>query len=646
MTNVKFKKVLEPGKIGNLELKNRFVMAPMVTNYCDYDGCVTERFKAYHEARAKGGVGMIIIEATYVTPSGRGFPNEVGISKDSHIKGLRELTDTVHKYGTKIATQLYHGGRQTHAAVTGQTPVAPSSIACPVCQEVPDELTVEEIKEIVEAFGQGARRAKEAGFDAIELHGAHGYLLNQFLSPYSNKRTDEYGGSFENRMRMPLEILKVTRESVGADFPIIYRLTSEEFVEGGLTIEDTKMFSRILVENGIDAINVSGGVYETAAMIIQPAAVPQGLFVENAAAIRKAIDAKVPVMVVGRIKEPEMAETILENGQADFIVMGRGLLADPEFVNKIASNDLDGIRRCIACNQGCIDRLFMNLDIGCLVNATTGNELDYDMDKKTTKKKVVVVGSGPAGLEAARVAALRGHDVTVYEKDDKIGGQLNIATVPPHKDEVMDLIKFLTESLHRLNVKIVTNKEADVETIKDESADAVIVATGSTPVTPNMSGVDRKEVVNAHDVLSGKAKTGKNVVVVGGGSVGCETAEYLATQGKTVTVVEMLEDVMMDSGVAVKALMLLRLAQANVNIMRKSKVIQIKDNCVLVKTENGNECVINMDTVVIAVGVKPCMTLSDKLKGARIPHVTIGDCVKPRKIYEAIQEGFAAGYNI
>jgi NADPH-dependent 2,4-dienoyl-CoA reductase/sulfur reductase-like enzyme len=351
-------------------------------------------------------------------------------------------------------------------------------------------------------------------------------------------------------------------------------------------------------------------------------------------------------MVVGRIKEPEMAETILENGQADFIVMGRGLLADPEFVNKIASNDLDGIRRCIACNQGCIDRLFMNLDIGCLVNATTGNEMDYDMDKKTTKKKVVVVGSGPAGLEAARVAALRGHDVTVYEKDDKIGGQLNIATVPPHKDEVMDLIKFLTESLHRLNVKIVTNKEADVETIKDESADAVIVATGSTPVTPNMSGVDRKEVVNAHDVLSGKAKTGKNVVVVGGGSVGCETAEYLVTQGKTVTVVEMLEDVMMDSGAAVKALMLLRLAQANVNIMRKSKVIQIKDNCVLVKTENGNECVINMDTVVIAVGVKPCMTLSDKLKGARIPHVTIGDCVKPRKIYEAIQEGFAAGYNI
>lgn len=646
MLNTKFRKVLEPGKIGNLELKNRFVMAPMVTNYCDHEGKVTERFKAYHEARAKGGVGMIIIEATYVTPSGRGFPNEVGISDDSYIKGLKELTDVVHKHGAKIATQLYHGGRQTHAAVTGRTPVAPSPIACPVCQEVPDELTISEIEEIVKAFGEGARRAKEAGFDAVELHGAHGYLLNQFLSPYSNKRTDKYGGSFENRMRMPLEVLKEVRKKVGKDFPVIYRLTSEEFVEGGLTLEDTKHFSKKLVENGIDAINISGGVYESAAMIIQPAAVPQGLFVENAAAIRKAIDAEVPIMVVGRIKEPEMAEKILEEGKADFITMGRGLLADPEYVNKIAKNDLEGIRRCIACNQGCIDRLFMNLDIGCLVNATVGNELDYDTEKAAVRKKVVVAGSGPAGLEAARVAALRGHDVTIYEKEDKIGGQLNIATAPPHKDEVSDLIKFLTEAIRRLKVKVVLNKEADVETIKAEKADAVIIATGSVPVTPNIAGVERKEVVNAHDVLKNKAQVGQNVVIVGGGSVGCETAEYLVTKGKTVTIVDMLDDVMQDSGAAVKALMLMRLAASNVTIMRKSKVIQIKDNCVLVQTENGNQCVINMETVVIAVGARSSNNLSDKLKGAKIPHSVIGDCVKPRKIYEAIQEAYRAAYDI
>ncbi len=646
MLNAKFRKVLEPGKIGKLELRNRIVMAPMVTNYCDHDGHVTERFKAYHEARAKGGVGLIIIEATYVTPSGRGFPNEVGISDDSHIKGLKELTDAVHKHGAKIATQLYHGGRQTHAAVAGRTPVAPSSIACPVCQEVPDELTTEEVKEIVEAFAEGAKRAKEAGFDAVELHGAHGYLLNQFLSPYSNKRTDQYGGSFENRMRMPLEVLKEVRKKVGKDFPIIYRLTSEEFVAGGLTIEETKQFSKVLVENGIDAINVSGGVYESAAMIIQPAAVPQGLFVENAFAIRKAIGAKVPVMVVGRIKDPEMAETILEQEKADFITMGRGLLADPEYVNKLSRNDLDGIRRCIACNQGCIDRLFMNLDIGCLVNATVGNELDYSTDKAAIKKKVVVIGSGPAGLEAARVAALRGHDVTIFEKEDKIGGQLNIAAVPPHKDEVADLIKFLTEAIRRLKVRVVLNKEADVETIKAEKADAVIVATGSAPVTPNIAGIDRKEVVNAHDVLKGKASTGQNVVVVGGGSVGCETAEYLVKKGKKVTIIEMLDDVMQDSGVAVKALMLMRLAAENVSIMRKSKVIQIKDNCVLVQTENGNQCVINMDTVVIAVGARSVNTLSDKLKGARIPHTVIGDCIKPRKIYEAIQEAYRAAYDV
>jgi NADPH-dependent 2,4-dienoyl-CoA reductase/sulfur reductase-like enzyme len=447
-------------------------------------------------------------------------------------------------------------------------------------------------------------------------------------------------------MRMPLEVLKEVRKKVGKDFPIIYRLTSEEFVAGGLTIEETKQFSKVLVENGIDAINVSGGVYESAAMIIQPAAVPQGLFVENAFAIRKAIGAKVPVMVVGRIKDPEMAETILEQEKADFITMGRGLLADPEYVNKLSRNDLDGIRRCIACNQGCIDRLFMNLDIGCLVNATVGNELDYSTDKAAIKKKVVVIGSGPAGLEAARVAALRGHDVTIFEKEDKIGGQLNIAAVPPHKDEVADLIKFLTEAIRRLKVRVVLNKEADVETIKAEKADAVIVATGSAPVTPNIAGIDRKEVVNAHDVLKGKASTGQNVVVVGGGSVGCETAEYLVKKGKKVTIIEMLDDVMQDSGVAVKALMLMRLAAENVSIMRKSKVIQIKDNCVLVQTENGNQCVINMDTVVIAVGARSVNTLSDKLKGARIPHTVIGDCIKPRKIYEAIQEAYRAAYDV
>ena len=646
MSQTKFSKVLEPFKIGKLELKNRFVMSPMVTNYCDHEGHVTERFKAYHEARAKGGVGLIIIEATYVTPTGKGFSNECGISNDSHIDGLRELTNTVHKYGTKIATQLYHGGRQTHASVIGKAPTAPSPIACPVCQEVPEELSIPEIKRIVTQFGDAAKRAVKAGFDAIELHGAHGYLLNQFMSSYSNKRTDEYGGSLENRMRFPLEVLKSVRDAVGKDFPLIYRLSSVEFVEGGLTLEDAKAFAKVLVDHGIDAINVSGGVYESAAMIIQPAAIPQGLYIENAYEIKKAINSAVPVMVVGRIKEPMMAEKIIEEGKGDLVVIGRALIADPEFPNKIANNELDDIRKCIGCNQGCIDRLFMDIDIGCLVNAMAGNELDYDMDKAVDKKKVVVVGSGPAGLEAARVAALRGHDVTIFEKEAKIGGQLNIATVPPYKNEVADLITFLTDAIEKLHVKVVLNKEADVDTIKAAKADVVIIATGSAPVTPNIPGVNNKYVLNAHDVLNGNVKVGKNVVVVGGGSVGCETAEYLAKAGKNVTVVEMLDDIIQDAGMLVKALMLDRLAKAGITVMKKTKVIEIKDNCILVKTTGGNECLINTDTVVIAVGVRPVNALSDKLKGAKIPHVVIGDCVKPRKIYEAIQEGFKAGYDI
>ena len=301
------------------------------------------------------------------------------IYKDELIPGFKSLTDAVHQYGTKMAVQLCHGGHQTLEAVIGTSPLAPSAIR------------------------QAARRAKEAGSDAVEIHGAHGYLINQFLSPYSNKRMDEYGGTLEKRMKFPLEVVDRVREAVGKDFPVIYRISSEEFVEGGLTIEDTIKFSQVLVSHGIDAIHVSGGVYGAAVMIIQPAAIPQGVYVEYAAAIKQATGGKVPVMVVGRIKDPVMAENIIEAGKADFIVMGRALLADPDLPNKVKEGRLDDIRKCIGCNQGCIDRLFADIDIGCMVNAVTGHELEYDLSKTAKeKKKVVVVGGGPAGRRASR----------------------------------------------------------------------------------------------------------------------------------------------------------------------------------------------------------------------------------------------------
>ncbi|WP_234970227.1 oxidoreductase [Carboxydothermus pertinax] len=647
MSEVIFEKLLEPIQIGPMKLRNRIVMPSMVTNFAAADGAVTERFKAYHQTRAKGGVGLIIVEASYVHPTGKGFKNQLGIYKDELVPGLRKLTEAVHFYGAKIAVQLYHAGRQTTSKVTGMNVVAPSPIPCPVKQEMPEELSKEEIKELIEAFGQAARRAKEAGFDAVEIHGAHGYLLNQFLSPYSNKRTDEYGGNLENRLRFPIEVIKKVREEVGEDFPIIYRMSAEEYVAGGITLEESKVIAKKLVEVGIDAIHISGGVYESSAMIIQPAAIPQGCFIENAAAIKKAINGEVPVIVVGRIKDPVMAEEIIREGKADLVAMGRALLSDPELPRKVAEGRIQEIRKCIGCNQGCIDRLFQDIDITCLVNALTGHETEFDLETTAEKKKkVLVVGGGPAGLEAARVAALRGHKVVLYEQEEELGGQMRIAAIPPHKNEINDLLNYLINQVEKHGVVIERGKKAEIELIKEIKPDAVIVATGSEPVIPQIPGVERENVVTAHEVLNGSANVGQKVVVIGGGLVGCETAEYLADRGKQVIVVEMLDDIAMDIGLLTKALLLKRLVEKKIKILTKSKVKEILADGVIIEKENGMEQITGIDTVVVAVGSKPKNDLLKLLESEGIPVYPIGDCVKPRKIIEAIHEGFRIAYNL
>jgi 2,4-dienoyl-CoA reductase-like NADH-dependent reductase (Old Yellow Enzyme family)/thioredoxin reductase len=648
MNESKFGKLLSPVQIGTMKLRNRIVMPPMVTNYATNDGAVTKRLKAYHETRAKDGVGLIIVEASYVHPSGKGFTNEVGIYKDELISGLKELTEAVHRHGAKIAIQLYHAGRQTTSKVTGMSIVAPSSIPCPVEQEMPKELSVDEIKELIEAFGQAARRAKEAGFDAVEIHGAHGYLLNQFLSPYSNKRTDEYGGIFENRMRFPLEVVKKVREEVGTDFPVIYRMSAEEYVKGGLTIEDTKIFAQKLVEAGIDALHISGGVYESAAMIIQPAAIPQGCFVENAAAIKKAINSKVPVIVVGRIKDPVMAEQIIQEGKADLVSMGRALLADPELPKKISEGKTQEIRKCIGCNRGCIDRLFQDVDIACAINALTGHETEFDLQTPAkNKKKVLVIGGGPGGLEAARVAALRGHKVVIlYEKQEELGGQLRIAAVPPHKEEINDLTNYLISQVEKSGIRIIKGKEADIKMIREIKPDVVIVATGSEPIIPEIPGVSQKNVVTAHDVLRGSVSVGKKIAVIGGGMVGCETAEFLADKGKQVILIEMLNDIALDVGSLVRALLLNRIAEKKITILTKSKVREISTNKVIIEKEDKTEEITGIDTVVIAVGSRHKNELLKSIEGEGIPFYAVGDCVEPRKIMDAIHEGFHVAYNL
>ncbi|MFH1350455.1 MAG: FAD-dependent oxidoreductase [Pseudomonadota bacterium] len=642
-----YKILFEPLCIGTMEVKNRFVMAPIITNYCEQDGKVTDRLIAYHRARARGGVGLIIAEAGYVHPCGKGYSHELGIYKDELVSGLRRLTDAVHEEDTKIAVQLHHSGRQSHTAITGMPLIAPSPIPCPVCGDMPQEMTKDDIRQTVEAFGNAARRAREAGFDAVEIHGGHGYLLNQFLSLFSNRRLDEYGGSLSNRARLSLEVLKKVRESVGKDFPVLFRISSEEYVPGGLTIEDTKAFARMLVENGVNAIHVSGGVYSTSAMIIQPAAVPQGVYVNNAAAIRSAIGRKVPVIVVGRLKEPTVMEAIVAGGKADMIAMGRGLLADEAFPSKLKKGNLSDIRKCIACNQGCVDRLVGGLDIGCLGNALTGREWQYDLDRKAQlKKKVLVAGGGPGGLEAARIAALRGHEVFLYEKGDKLGGLLNYIVLAPFKNEFEDLRSFQVGQVEKLGVRVKLGRAVDGDVIDELRPDVVIMATGSRPIIPDITGLDRTQVKTAEEILSG-APFGENVVIIGGGAVGCETAEFMADRGSEVTVVEMLKGVAQDIGPLERSLLMRRLMNKGVKLSTKTVIREVtQDGGLVLLRDDQQETLKGTDTLVLAVGYRPVMELEKTLKEKKTPYVKIGDCAGVRNAMDAIWEGFLLAYEL
>ncbi|MGB6068693.1 MAG: NADH:flavin oxidoreductase [Desulfomonilaceae bacterium] len=372
-----FKTLFSPMKIGKVEIPNRLVVSPMVTNYCNQDGTATERYIAYHEAKAKGGWGLIITEDYAIDPTGKGFSCVAGLWNDSQIAGHSELTKRVHQYESKIFAQIYHCGRQTSHLITMCPPLAPSPIPCPAMQELPDELTIDEIERMVEKFGDCALRAQKAGFDGVEIHGAHGYLIAEFMSPYSNKRTDMYGGHLLNRMRFPLKVVANIRAKTGNDFGLGFRISCDEFVPGGRSIEDTKAIAILLERAGIDVVHVSCGVYASADKIVPPSSTPHGWLAGYAEEVKKVIS--IPVITVGRINDPFVADSIIAGGKADFVAMGRASLADPEFPKKAAAGEMDEIRPCIACNEGCIGILFADQPIKCVLNPTLGKEAELSM---------------------------------------------------------------------------------------------------------------------------------------------------------------------------------------------------------------------------------------------------------------------------
>lgn len=634
-------RLFTPGAVGTMSLRNRLMMAPMGTNYATWTGVVTDRLVDYYGERARGGVGLVTVGFSHVHQTGQTSPYSMGVHDDAVIPGLRRLTDAIHAGGAKASIQIAHGGRRCRSAVTGAQLLAPSSLPC-VGGEVPRGLSLGEIETVVGWFVAAARRVREGGFDAVTLHLANGYLLQSFLSPYSNRRTDGYGGSVENRARIAVEITGAVRRALGPEVPIIARLSVDDFLEGGLTLPEGVQMAQRLEAAGVDAIDVTAGIPETMYVIGPPMAMPKGFLVSHARAVKDAV--RVPVAVVGRINDPVLAEQILRDGHADFISIGRPLLADPEFPNKARDGRLEDIRPCIACNEGCFMRLYSQLDVSCVVNPRVGREAQFPDAPATKPKRVLVVGGGPAGMMAAITAAGRGHQVVLCERSARLGGQLLMGDVPPHKEEIRALRDYLTGQLAKSRVETRLETSVTRDVIDRIHADAVIVATGARPVSPSARVVHAR-IVSAWDVLAGKHTAGAKVVVMGGGEVGCELAEHLATQGNEVTVVEMLPDILTGTEPRARALLVRRLRELGVQALTHSKLVEVRGATVTYERAGLRSRITGVDTVVAALGSIPETALREALGDGATVHV-IGDCAKPRRILEAMREGFEVAYGL
>ena len=633
--------LFSPFKLKGKTLKNRCVVPPMVSNFCNHDGTATERFMAYHEAKAKGGFGMIITEDFAIDPRGKGFVDIPGLYNDEQIPSFVEFTKRIHNYDVVLIAQIYHCGRQTSSSVIeGQEVWAPSAIPCPFSPDMPHEMTIEEIKKTISQYGDTARRAEAAGFDGIEVHGAHGYLIAQFMSPYSNKRTDEYGGNLINRMRFALEVIKDIRSKVSPDFIVGYRISADEFVAGGRSIEDTKSIIPYLEKAGIDYVHATAGVYRSFEAQIPSMFERHGWIGDLAAEIKKITT--LPVISVGRHNDPHTANAVLASGKADLISMGRQSLCDPETPNKAREGRFEDIRTCIGCHHGCVGGLLQNVPISCVLNPTLGHEAEFPPVKTDTPKNVMVIGAGPAGLQAAISAAQAGHHVSVFEKKRWVGGQFRLGAVPVAKGEIINFINWQMNELKKLGVEVKTCTEVTMDIVKTAAPDIIVAATGADPIVPRIPGVEKSLVTTAHAVLEGNVNPSGKIVVIGGGCVGAETANHLASNLKSVTLVEMLDQIASDEVVVPRWDLLADLEKNRVNIRVKTTVQEIKDDGIVV-TFNGKEEFIPADVVVLAVGSKPNKAFAEELIKAGYDVRILGDAVKAGLVGPAIMQGFLFG---
>lgn len=639
------KSLFQTGYIGKLKLQNRIIMAPMGTMLGNIDSTVSDQICRYYEERARGGTGMITVEYGTVAPNAGVNPRLLGAYDDRFIPGLERLAKSIHRHDCRASLEINHSGRGISAEAAGGQPVGPSAIANPVIGVVPRALTTGEVEQMVEDYAEAARRAKEAGFDAVEFHGAHGYLIAQFLSTSSNKRTDKYGGDPRGRATIVLEIIARTKEKVGPDFPLLVRLSADEGIPYGITIDETLTVARLLQAAGVNCLDISAGTFETSwKLTIQTGHEPRGCLVPYAEKVKQVVS--IPVSVAGRINDPVLANDIIKQGKSDFVSIGRGLIADPDFAEKSRNGKVQEVRKCTACMY-CIDMVAgAQKSICCAVNATAGREGESALPKTTRRKKVLVVGGGPGGMEASRVARLHGHDVTLIEHEMVLGGQLNLASIAPGKGEIANTVSYFNALLPRLKVKIKTSKEPTIQYIKKMKPDAVVMATGSTTPLPNVEGIELPHVILARDAIKGKINIGQTVVVVGSGRIGCETALILASSGISVTLIGGWPGKLGGASMIIsRSILVSDLRKVAESIEADSLIEKIVPEGVVVN-RGGQIALIKADTVVLSPLAFPNNNLELGLRDI-VPEVyIIGDAVEPRCIADATREGFEVGCHI
>ncbi|MGZ3569510.1 MAG: oxidoreductase [Thermodesulfobacteriota bacterium] len=628
-------KIWEPIQVGSIKVKNRIAMAPMCTRLANPDGSVSPQLIDYYEARAAGGAGLIIVEYTYIDDlASKAAVCQLGVYNDNLIPGLNDLVEKVQYYDAKVFLQISHGGGQSPSHLIKGRPLAPSAVPSK-SGEMPSELTIEEIESIIGAFGDAALRAKRAGFDGVELHGVHGYLINQFLSSNYNKRKDQYGRDFLSRTRFPEEILLEVRRKVGEDFPVGYRLNVKDFVPGGVELEETLKLIKILEKNGVDYIHTSAGTYLSHHYMISPPYIERGHLVELAKKCKEQVT--VPVIAVGGINH-EVASRILDNGSADLVTIGRALIADPELPAKLKEGRAKEIRPCIRCNEGCIGRFFQGKTIRCATNPATGREKDFILQLTPNPKRVVVVGGGVAGMEVARIARLKGHQVTLLEKDDRLGGDVLAASVPRFKVDLANLLSWYENELRQLEVNVKLNVEATPSSVKKLDPEILVIAVGAEYLIPEIKGIKDKKVIKATEVLLKTKEVGQRAVIIGAGLVGVETALHLQSNfpTKEIVLMETLPEPLLDV-VRINRLSLMEiLGRTDIQIITSARIQAVTLDGAEYLDHEGKSHTLLADTVILATGFVPRLEFEQLFEESAPKIYMVGNTKKPGKIIDAI----------